>query len=107
MADTNLIDVIVASAEEADDGIAEFWCGAAACYDNVQTAWNQIAWSFGGELWDPAKYKVDGILNSPENIAALDIQLTPDDLREIDSAASKITVQGARYSEKLEQMTGR
>ena len=35
------------------------------------------------------------------------VELTPDDLREIDSAASKITVQGARYPEKLEQMTGR
>jgi hypothetical protein len=33
-------------------------------------------------------------------------ELTPDDLREIESAASKITVQGARYPEKLEQMTG-
>jgi hypothetical protein len=36
----------------------------------------------------------------------VDIELTPDDLREIDSAASKITVQGARYPEHLEQMTG-
>ena len=35
------------------------------------------------------------------------VELTPDDLREIDSAAAKITVQGARYPEKLEQMTGR
>jgi hypothetical protein len=34
-------------------------------------------------------------------------RVTPDDLREIESAASKITVQGARYPEKLEQMTGR
>jgi aryl-alcohol dehydrogenase-like predicted oxidoreductase len=42
-----------------------------------------------------------------ENIGAASIELTPDDLREIDSAASKITVQGARYPEKLEQMTGR
>lgn len=41
-----------------------------------------------------------------ENIRAADIQLTQDDLREIDSAASKITVQGARYPEQLEQMTG-
>jgi hypothetical protein len=31
---------------------------------------------------------------------------TPDDLREIDSAASRITVQGARYPERLQQMTG-
>ncbi len=42
-----------------------------------------------------------------ENIGAASVELTPDDLREIDSAASKITVHGARYPEKLEQMTGR
>jgi aryl-alcohol dehydrogenase-like predicted oxidoreductase len=42
-----------------------------------------------------------------ENIGAASIELTSEDLREIDSAASKITVQGARYPEKLEQMTGR
>jgi aryl-alcohol dehydrogenase-like predicted oxidoreductase len=42
-----------------------------------------------------------------ENIGAAAIKLTPDDLREIESAASKITVQGARYPEKLEAMTGR
>jgi hypothetical protein len=42
-----------------------------------------------------------------ENLGAVDIQLTPDDLREIDSAASKITVQGARYPERLQQTTGR
>jgi hypothetical protein len=35
------------------------------------------------------------------------VELTADDLREIDSAAANITVQGARYPEKLEQMTGR
>jgi aryl-alcohol dehydrogenase-like predicted oxidoreductase len=42
-----------------------------------------------------------------ENIGAVSVELTTDDLREIDSAASKITIQGARYPEKLEQMTGR
>jgi aryl-alcohol dehydrogenase-like predicted oxidoreductase len=42
-----------------------------------------------------------------ENIGALSIVLTPGDLRDIETAASKITVQGARYPEKLEQMTGR
>jgi aryl-alcohol dehydrogenase-like predicted oxidoreductase len=42
-----------------------------------------------------------------ENIGAAAIELTPDDLREIDSAASQITVQGARYPEHLEQMAGR
>jgi aryl-alcohol dehydrogenase-like predicted oxidoreductase len=42
-----------------------------------------------------------------ENIGAVDVELTLDDLREIESAASKIKVQGARYPERLEQMTGR
>ncbi|MBV8678348.1 MAG: aldo/keto reductase, partial [Planctomycetaceae bacterium] len=42
-----------------------------------------------------------------ENIGAVAVELTADDLREIESAASEITVQGARYPEELEQMTGR
>jgi diketogulonate reductase-like aldo/keto reductase len=42
-----------------------------------------------------------------ENIKAAEIELTSDDLREIDSAASKIAIQGDRYPERLEQMTGR
>ncbi len=41
-----------------------------------------------------------------ENIGATAVELTPDDLLDIESAASKITVQGARYPEYLERMTG-
>ncbi len=41
-----------------------------------------------------------------ENIGAVAVQLTRDDLRDIDAAASKITVEGARYPERLEKMTG-
>ena len=42
-----------------------------------------------------------------ENIGAAAIELTADNLREIESAASKISVQGERYPEQLERMTGR
>jgi aryl-alcohol dehydrogenase-like predicted oxidoreductase len=42
-----------------------------------------------------------------ENIGAVAVELTPDDLREIESAASKIKVEGARYPEHIERMTGR
>jgi hypothetical protein len=42
-----------------------------------------------------------------ENIGAAALELTPDDLLEIESAASNITVQGDRYPEKLEQLTER
>ena len=42
-----------------------------------------------------------------ENIGAVEIELTPDDLREIETASSGIKVEGARYPETLEAMTGR
>jgi aryl-alcohol dehydrogenase-like predicted oxidoreductase len=42
-----------------------------------------------------------------ENLAAASVELTPDDLRDIDSASSKIKVEGARYPERLERLTGR
>ena len=42
-----------------------------------------------------------------ENIGAAAIELTPDDLRDIETAVAKIAVQGERYPEKLEKMTGR
>jgi hypothetical protein len=42
-----------------------------------------------------------------ETIGAIAVQVTPEDLCDIDSAASKITVQGARYPEEVERMTGR
>jgi aryl-alcohol dehydrogenase-like predicted oxidoreductase len=66
-----------------------------------------LAWLLAQKPWIvpiPGTTKLNRL---EENIGAASIELTPDDLREIDSAASKITVQGARYPEKLEQMTGR
>src|SRR6267378_2371784 len=42
-----------------------------------------------------------------ENLGAVNIQLSPEDLRELDTAASKIPVQGARYPEELQKMVGR
>ena len=42
-----------------------------------------------------------------ENLGAVSIELTAADLRDIDDAASRITVEGARYPEHLERMTGR
>jgi aryl-alcohol dehydrogenase-like predicted oxidoreductase len=42
-----------------------------------------------------------------ENLGAVSLTLTPDDLRDIDHAASQITVEGARYPEAMERMTGR
>jgi multiple sugar transport system substrate-binding protein len=52
-----------------DSGYVSHWINDG---DLVQTAFNHIMWSFGGELWDPATYQIEGILNSPENVAALE-----------------------------------
>jgi aryl-alcohol dehydrogenase-like predicted oxidoreductase len=42
-----------------------------------------------------------------ENIGAVEVELTPDDLREIESAVSQIAVQGARYSEGAQRLINR
>jgi len=66
-----------------------------------------LAWLLAQRPWIvpiPGTRKLERL---DENIGAVAVELTSDDLREIDSAASKITVQGARYPEHLERMTGR
>jgi aryl-alcohol dehydrogenase-like predicted oxidoreductase len=66
-----------------------------------------LAWLLAQKPWIVPIPGTTKLHRLDENIGAVSVELTPDDLREIDSAASKITVQGARYPEKLEQMTGR
>ncbi len=66
-----------------------------------------LAWLLAQKPWIVPIPGTTKLHRLEENIGAVSIELTPDDLREIESAASKITVQGARYPEKLEQMTGR
>ena len=74
---------------------------------NATPAQMALAWLLAHKPWIvpiPGTTKLDRL---DENIGAVSVELTPGDLRDIENAASKITVQGARYPEKLEQMTGR
>jgi len=66
-----------------------------------------LAWLLAQKPWIAPIPGTTKLHRLEENIGAESVELTPDDLRDIDSAAAKITVQGARYPEKLEQMTGR
>jgi aryl-alcohol dehydrogenase-like predicted oxidoreductase len=66
-----------------------------------------LAWLLAQKPWIVPIPGTTKLHRFEENIGAVSVELTPDDLREIDSAALKITVQGARYPERLEQMTGR
>src|SRR5579864_5706221 len=66
-----------------------------------------LAWLLAQKPWIVPIPGTTKLHRLDENIGAVSVDLTPDDLRSIDVAASKITVQGTRYPEKLEQMTGR
>jgi aryl-alcohol dehydrogenase-like predicted oxidoreductase len=66
-----------------------------------------LAWLLAQRPWIVPIPGTTKLTRLEENIAAVSVELTPEDLREIDRAASKITVQGARYPEHLERMTGR
>jgi aryl-alcohol dehydrogenase-like predicted oxidoreductase len=65
-----------------------------------------LAWLLAQEPWIvpiPGTTKLERLR---ENTAAADVRLSPDELRQIDAAASQITVQGERYPEELEARTG-
>ena len=66
-----------------------------------------LAWLLAQKPWIVPIPGTTKLHRLEENIGAAAIELTPGDLGEIESAASKITVQGARYPEKQAQMTGR
>jgi aryl-alcohol dehydrogenase-like predicted oxidoreductase len=66
-----------------------------------------LAWLLAQKPWIVPIPGTTKLARLEENIGAVAVELTPDDLREIASAASKITIQGARYPERLAQMTGR
>jgi aryl-alcohol dehydrogenase-like predicted oxidoreductase len=81
--------------------------GGIAKRKNATTAQIALAWLLAQKPWIvpiPGTTKLNRL---EENIGAMSIQLTAEDLQDIDAAASKIKVEGDRYPERLEKMTGR
>jgi aryl-alcohol dehydrogenase-like predicted oxidoreductase len=74
---------------------------------NATPAQIALAWLLAQKPWMAPIPGTTKLHRLDENIGAVSVELTPEDLRDIDVAASKIAVQGARYPERLEQMTGR
>jgi aryl-alcohol dehydrogenase-like predicted oxidoreductase len=66
-----------------------------------------LAWLLAQKPWIVPIPGSRKLARLEENIGALAVELTPDDLREIESAISEIAVQGDRYPASLQQMTGR
>lgn len=73
---------------------------------NATPAQIALAWLLAQKPWIVPIPGTTKLHRLEENIGAVSVELTADDLREIDSAASKIKVQGARYPEELERRTG-
>jgi aryl-alcohol dehydrogenase-like predicted oxidoreductase len=81
--------------------------GTIAKQKNATPAQIALGWLLAQKPWIVPIPGTTKLSRLDENIGAVTVELTPDDLEEIDSAASKITVQGNRYPEHLEAMSGR
>jgi aryl-alcohol dehydrogenase-like predicted oxidoreductase len=73
----------------------------------VTPAQTALAWLLAQKPWIVPIPGTTKLHRLEENIAAVNVELSPDDLSELDIAASKITVQGARYPEELQKLVGR
>ena len=66
-----------------------------------------LAWLLAQKPWIVPIPGTTKLHRLEENIGAVSVELSPDDLRELDTVASKIPVQGARYPEELQKLVGR
>jgi len=73
---------------------------------NATPAQIALAWLLAQKPWISPIPGTTKLSRLDENIGSLEVKLSADDLREIDSAAAKITVEGERYPEALQKMTG-
>jgi aryl-alcohol dehydrogenase-like predicted oxidoreductase len=73
----------------------------------VTAAQIALAWLLAQKPWIVPIPGTTKLHRLEENLGAIAVKLTPDDLRELDSAAAKIPVQGARYPEELQKLVGR
>jgi aryl-alcohol dehydrogenase-like predicted oxidoreductase len=66
-----------------------------------------LAWLLARKEWIVPIPGTTKMHRLEENLGSADVELTPEDLRDIETASSNIKVEGARYPERLERMTGR
>ena len=102
----NIVPRFTPEARKANQALVDL-LGGIAERKKATPAQIALAWLLARKPWIvpiPGTTKPERL---EENLEATAVELTPGDLREIENAASKITVQGARYPERLERMTGR
>jgi aryl-alcohol dehydrogenase-like predicted oxidoreductase len=102
----NIVPRFTPQARKANQALVDL-LGRIAARRRATPAQIALAWLLARKPWIvpiPGTTKVHRL---EENIGAADVELTPADLREIESAISAITVQGARYPEHLQARVGR
>src|SRR6266700_1483689 len=102
----NILPRFTPEARKANQALVDL-LGEIAKRKKATPAQIALAWLLAQKPWIVPIPGTTKLHRLEENIGAAAIELTPDDLRAIDSATSKIPVQGARYPENLQKMTGR
>ncbi len=102
----NVVPRFKAEARKANQAFVDL-LGTVAERKKATPAQIALAWLLAQKPWIVPIPGTTKLNRMEENVGAAAVELTPDDLLEIDSAASSITPQGARYPESLERLTGR
>jgi aryl-alcohol dehydrogenase-like predicted oxidoreductase len=103
----NTIPRFTTEARKANRALVDLLGDEIAQRKNATPAQIALAWLLAQKPWIVPIPGTRRLERLDENIGAAAIELTSEDLREIEGAASRITVQGARYPEELERLTGR
>ena len=101
----NVVPRFTAENRKANLAFVE-WLKQFAARKHATPAQIALAWLLARKPWIVPIPGTTKVARFDENVGAADVELTPADLREIDGAASKIMIQGARYPEHLEKRTG-
>lgn len=102
----NVVPRFAPEARKANQALVDL-LGRIATKTKATPARIALAWLLAQKSWIVPIPGTTKLHRLDENIGAVSVELTADDLRDIDTAAAKITVQGARYPEQLEKLTGR
>jgi len=102
----NTLPRFTSDARKANQALVDL-LGEIAKRKNATPAQIALAWLLAQKPWIVPIPGTTKLQRLEENIGAVDVELVQDDLSEIESVASQIEVQGARYPEHLEKMTGR
>jgi aryl-alcohol dehydrogenase-like predicted oxidoreductase len=102
----NVVPRFTPEARKANQVLVDL-LGKIAARKKATPAQLALAWLLAQEPWIVPIPGTTKLHRLEENLGAVSLELTPDDLPEIDSPSSKIKVEGARYPERLEQLTGR